>query len=61
MQFIPYSDFVNDMVGKRDLYEKGGEDVIQTLSEKTHKPVYGQNTKEDVNDQLKYVTENWMR
>ena len=36
MQYNPYIDFVNDMVAKRDLYNKQGKDLLQTLFKKNY-------------------------
>ena len=34
MQYNPYTEFVNDMVAKRDRYKKHGKGLLQTLSKK---------------------------
>ena len=59
MQFNPYVDFVNYVVGKRNLYKRQGKSLLQTLFEKTINSVHGGNNRRDVNDQFICVTEKW--
>ena len=61
MQYNPYKDFVTDMVAKRDLYNKQGKELLQTLFSKINDSVNGGNIRRDVFDRYKCVTENWMR
>ena len=49
------------MVGKRDLFEKQGKELLQTLFKKIETSVHGGNIRRDVKDQFICVTENWMR
>ena len=49
------------MVAKRDLHEKQGKKMVQTLSKTIFNLVYGGNIRRDNIDQLKYVKKNWMR
>ena len=59
MQYNPYTDFVKDMIAKRDRYKKERKDLLQILAEKIANSVYGNNIRKDVNDQYECVTENW--
>ena len=61
MQYNPYTEFVNDIVAKRDADKKQGKDLLQTLAKKIANPVYGGNIRRDVNDQFKCVTNKWMK
>ena len=49
MQYNPYTDFVNDMVAKRDRHKKQGKDLLQTLAKKLANSVYGGIIRRDVN------------
>ena len=61
MRYNPDKDFLDDMVPKPDLFEIQGKELLQTLLKKFNYSVYGGNIRRDVNDQIKSVTENWMR
>ena len=61
MQHIPYTEFVKDMVSKRDLYKKQGKNLLKTLAKKITNSMYGGKIRQDVNDQFRCVTEDWMR
>ena len=61
MQYIPYTEFVNDMVAKRDLYKTQDKDLLQTLAQKIADSIYGGNRRRDVLDQYKCVPKNWLK
>ena len=52
MQYNPYVDFVNDLVGKRDLFKNQGKDWSQTLFKKCNNSVYGRIIRRIFTDQL---------
>ena len=58
MQYNHYTEVVNDMVVKRDLFKKQWMDLLQTISKTITNSVYGGNIRRDVNDQNKCVSEN---
>ena len=61
LEYNPYTEFVTDMFGKRDLFKAQGKDLLQKLAKKIGLSVYGRNIRNDINEVYKYVTENWMR
>ena len=61
LEFNPYTEFVNDMFEKRDLFKSQGKDLLQNLAKKIGLSVYGGNIRKDINEEYKCVTENWMR
>ena len=61
LDYNPYTDFVTDMFGKRDLFKSLGKDLLQNLAKKSGLSVYGGNIRKDINEEYKCVTENWMR
>ena len=61
LEYNPYTEFVTDMFEKRDLFKSQGKDLLQNLAKKIGLSVYGGNIRKDINEEYKYVTENWMR
>ena len=61
VQYNPFTEFVTDMVGERDLYRKQGKELLQTLSKKMNNWVYPSNNRRDVYDKIIRVAENWFK
>ena len=57
----PYTEFATDMFEKRDLFKSRGKDLLQDLAKKIGLPVYGGNILQDIKEEYKCVTENWMK
>ena len=49
------------MFNKRDMFKSQGKDLLQNLAKKIGLSVYGGNIRKDINEEYKWVTENWMR
>ena len=60
-EYNPYTEFVTDMFEKRDLFKSQGKDLLQNLAKKIGLSVCGGNIREDINEEYKCVTENWMK
>ena len=61
LEYNPYTEFVTDMFEKRDLFKSQGKDLLQNLAKKIGLSVYGGNIREDMDEEYKCVTENWMK
>ena len=62
LEYNPYTEFVKDMFEKkRDLIKSQEKDLIQNLAKKIGLSVYGGNIRKDINEEYKFVTENWMK
>ena len=59
-EYNPYTEFVTGMFEKRDLFKSQRKDLFQNLAKKIGLSVYGGNIREDINEEHKCVTENWM-
>ena len=49
------------MFEKRYLFKLQGKDLLQNLAKKIGLSVYSGNSRKDINEEYKCVTENWMR
>ena len=61
LKYNPYTEFVFDMFEKRELFKSEGKDLLQNLDKTIGLSVYVGNIRQDVNEEYKCVTENWMR
>ena len=46
-----YTEFVSDMFEKRDLFNTQGKALVQNLAKNIGLPVYGDNTRKDINEE----------
>ena len=61
LNFNPYTEFVTDMIERRDLFKSQGKNLLQNLAKKIGLSVYGGNIRKDIDEENKCVTEKWMR
>ena len=61
LEYDPFTEFATDMFEKRDLFKSQGNDLLQNLAKKIRLSVYVGNIRNDINEEYKCVTENWMR
>ena len=60
-KYNPYTEFVNDMFEKRDLFKSQRKELLQNLAKKIGLSVYGGNIREDINEEYNCVTDIWLR
>ena len=61
LEYNPYTEFVTDMFEKRDLFNSQGKDLLQNSAKEIGLSFYGGNITEDIDEESKCVTQNWMR
>ena len=61
LEYNPYTVFLTDMFEKRDLFKSQGKGLLQNLAKNIGLSFYGGNIRKYINEEYKYVTENWIR
>ena len=56
----PFTEYVQDLIEKRNEYKKQGKNILQLMCKDTVNGGYGSCIRQDINENYKCVTENWM-
>ena len=61
LEFNPFERFIIDMTNKRIKYKEENKTLLQTITTKVSKAVYGGCIRKDIEESYKCVTQSWMR
>ena len=60
LDYNPFTEYVHDLIEKRNEYKKHGENILQLMCKDTVNGGYGGCIRQDNTENYKCVTENWM-
>ena len=60
LDYNPFTEYVHDLIEKRDEYKKQGKNVLQLMCKDTVNGGYGSCIRQDITENYKCVTEIWM-
>ena len=60
LDFNPFTEYVHDLIEKRNEYKKRGKNILQLMCKDTVNGGYGSCIRQDITENYKCVTEHWM-
>ena len=60
LDYNPFTAYVHDLIEKRNEYKKQGKNILQLMCKDTVNVGYGSCIRQDITENYKCVTENWM-
>ena len=60
LDYNPFTEYVHDLIEKRNEYKKQGKNILQLLCKDTVNGGYGSCIRQEITENYKCVTENWM-
>ena len=60
LDYNPFTEYVHDLIDKRNEYKNQGKNILQLMFKDTVNGGYGSCIRQDITENYKCVTENWM-